>query len=308
MSEKNANYATVADHVKNMMRAALEIERNKEAEIQAALAMETHTQIIGGRRFTYQLTPENRATIVEEIRREDDAKLQTIRDGVASDLDALNKQVTQEFYAVYPRPTDVERGEILSIVREYQSSEAPDKLQNFINERNHHIENETVMAISYIFAGKELGIGVDWDFTVSDSDVPMDGFVEPSPGSAAPSVVSIMRQDYIAKKKQEMTKNMQAKIPTDAAARLKYDTEQLIMKINPELKVAQENYDHVIEAKRVFDILTLLCRRAELAPTATSPNSSVNTDAMKMERLVITDKLVKLAANPNITVDDFLGE
>ena len=308
MSEKNTNYATAVDYVKSMMKNTLAMERKKEAGIQEALATETYTQIIGGKMMTHQITPETRAAIAEEIRREDDAKIQAIREGVASDLGALDKQATQEFYAVYPRPTDVERGEILSIVREYQSSEAPDKLQNFINERNHHIENETVMAISYIFAGKELGIGVDWDFTVSDSDVPMDGFVEPSPGSAAPSVVSVMRQDYIAKKKQEMTKNMQAKIPIDAASRLKYDTEQLIMKINPELKVAHENYDHVIEAKRVFDILTLLCRRDVLAPTATSLNSSVNTDAMKMERIAITGKLVELAANPNITVDDFLGE
>lgn len=231
------------------------------------------SRTIGQISIVEAITPEMRAKTKQSVFNGYRADVQKTLNSTKETLDTMRKAAIQEYYKAKPRPTDIERGEILSLVKEYRDSNEPNKEQTFKERRTYHIQNETVEALIYILAGKELGIGVD----PSEFEIEMPkfnyGIAVPAPsavqevsiadqfkgtdmGRALKIHKEIERAAKVQRQIEQHEKYFQSRIndhKIDPA--IQFQTDQLLMKLCPALKSAQFHIDCVTEAERLFEIL-----------------------------------------------------
>lgn len=266
--------AYVINQAKNIITRQLTMRNDLITIDQATQTSRTIGQIS----IVEAITPEMREQTKQSVFNGYRADVQKIFDGTKDALDTMRKAAIQEYYKAKPRPTDIERGEILSLVKEYRDSDEPNKEQAFKERRTYHIQNETVEAMIYILASKELGIGVDpseFDVEISEFnygiDIPempvvqeVSGLVPLNPkafyATENGKVLKTIQDETAraAKIQRQIAQNeqyIQTHMMNSIDPAIQFQTDQLLMKLCPALKSAQFHIDCVIEAERLFEIL-----------------------------------------------------
>lgn len=205
------------------------------------------------------------------------ARIKAIHDEIAAKLDAAQKEANQEYYAAVPRPDAEERAEVASLIREYNNSDAPKKELDFIAEWDFHIENETRMARIYIFAGKELGI----------TKAKAENYAED----------------------QRMNAIHMATGNITACAKLEQD--ELLLKIAPAMKDAQNHIDMVIDARRfyaIFDLLAVQEKAIYLTPENFKHDGTYSSwDEVRATQIAIKNRLFEMGADPAMDLYTFVN-
>lgn len=269
------NFETLKIYVKAQLQkiVSLELEMNQKIS-------DCKFTTISGNKFF--VGAEIWAAKKRAIQDDYNARIKAIHDEIAAKLDAAQKEANQEYYAAIPRPDAEERAEIASLIREYNNSDAPDKELAFVAERDFHIENETRMARIYIFAGKELGI------TKAKAENHAEG------GTA---------------EDQRMNAIHMATANITACAKLEQD--ELLLKIAPAMKDAQDHIDMVIDARRfyaIFDLLAIQEKAIYLTPENFRQDGAYSSwDEVRATQIAIKNRLFEMGADPAMDLYTFVN-
>lgn len=306
---------------------ALQVETsNQVSQINSANEV---SKTIGGKKIVQKLTEQDKAEFKKAVITESDERIQNALAELKDELAYFRKSALQEYYAARPRPTDIERGEILSLVREYQASGDSDKEQKFKDQRSFHIENETVEALIYIMAGRELGIGVDpsemeidmpefnYNIPTTEAD---SGIVEygglrplmnpPHPSDNDPYREQAKRMKRMNEERERAAKvrrsidYIQSRIAKARDAKIRFETDQLLMKLYPDLKTAQYHLDCVAEADRLYEIF---CLQSSYDMNLNAGELHVNGEDMRKksmdEERHFKNRMIELGVNPSNPID-----
>lgn len=266
--------AYVVNQAKNLITRQLAMRNDLITIDQATQTRRT----IGRVAIVENITPEMRTQAKQNVFSNYRADIQKLLEGTKDTLDTMRKAAIQEYYKAKPRPSDIERGEILSLVKEYRDSNEPNKEQAFKERRTYHIQNETVEAMIYILASKELGIGVDpsefdveipeFDYGIDIPEMPVvqeagglvplnpEAFYQSEQGKKLKAVQA--ERTRAAKVQHQIERNqqyIQTHMMNSIDPAIQFQTDQLLMKLCPAFKTAQFHLDCVIEAERLFEIL-----------------------------------------------------
>lgn len=258
-------------YVKKQLQKIVDLEKAKAVAIDNA----QYTTISGNRLY---VGAEIFAAKKKEIQAAYDAQIEAVHADIQAALDQAQKEANQEYYNVRPHPTADERAEMEGLIRAYNNSADPNKERAFIQERDFHMENETRLARVYVFAGIELQI------TSAEAGVPGIG------------------NDRFLAAIHSATYGI-----TDAAAT---EHEELLFRLAPALKTAQDHIDMVVDARRFYGIFNQLSMKDKLID-ATPDNfrhyGYSSWDAVMANRASVKRKLFEMGADPNMNLVTFIN-
>lgn len=271
------NYETLKAQVKTQLQKIVDLELAKNT----AIADCKYTDVSGSRFF---VGAEIWAAKKKAIQDEFDGKIKAIHDEIASLLDAAQKTANQEYAAAVPRPTAEEWPEIQSMIQRYQNSAEPNKKRTFVEQRDFHIENETRLARIYVFAGRDLGI---------TKAAMADGV-----SSEIPTVDAVQMQAI-------------HRVTANITRCIQLEEEELLLKIAPALKTAQDHIDSVMGARRfyaIYEMLALQEQMRDMNPDNFSHDGMFSSwDEVKAGRIAVKNRLFEMGANPNMDLATFVG-
>lgn len=221
----------------------------------------------------------------QAIRDTYDTKIKAAHDEIAALLDAAQKEANQEYAAAVPRPTADEWPEIQSMIQRYNNSTEPNKEREFIEQRDFHVENETRLARIYIFAGRDLGI------TKANAD------------ANAVSTDALAYEDQRLQAIHRATANITACI--------KLEEEELLLKIAPAMRTAQDHIDAVMDARRfygVFEMLALQEKMRDMNPENFRASGMFTSyEEVKAARIAAKNRLFEMGADPDMDLVVFVN-
>ena len=317
-------YVSLPAYVINQAKGLRAIQVEAADQIAYIDSASEGSKTIGRKKIVFSISQKDKAEFKKSVETERNSKIKQGLTELKNELSYLRKSALQEYYAARPRPTDIERGEILSLVREYQASDDSDKEQKFKDQRSFHIENETVEALIYIMAGRELGIGIDSSeveinmpeveynvpTTEADSGTVDHGGLRPLSDPLHPDNEKADRlkrireeQDRAAKVRRSID-YIQSRFTKSADAKIRFETDQLLMKLYPDLKTAQYHLDCVAEADRLYEVF---CLQSAYEMNLNAGELRANGEALRQksnaEAIHIKDRLIELGVNPNNPID-----
>ena len=225
------NFDTLGTYVKSKLQEIVNLQKAM------ADAMENAKYIVvGGNKFAVdQMTL---TKVLKQIQSDYMTKINNIHAEIAAQLAAAQKTAYQEKVSKMPRPTADERGEIADLIRTFEHSDDTQKVQQFITDRDFHLENETRLARIYVFAGKELGI-------------------TKAGGQMTPKATDVTDAE------QDMLERISQKT-NNIGTLTKLEQDELLIRISPDMKTAQAHVDTVADVKRFYEIFQLQGRMDEL--------------------------------------------
>lgn len=269
------NFETLKAYVKAQLQKIM----NLEIEMNQKIADCKYTVISGNKFF---VGAEIWAAKKRAIQDDYTARIKAVHDEIAATLDTAQKEGNQEYYSAVPRPNADERAEIESLIREYNNSDEPNKELNFVAERDFHIENETRMARIYVFAGKELGI------TKVKAENHMEG------GTA-----------------EDQRLNAIHMVTANITACAKLEQDELLLKIAPAMKKAQDHIDMVVDARRfyaIYDLLAIQEKAIYLTPENFRQDGTYSSwDEVRATQIAIKNRLFEMGADPAMDLYTFIN-
>lgn len=260
-------------NLKTKIQAQLRKIVNLEMEKHRAIADCKYTTISGNRFFVgAEIWTAKKRAIQDDY----DAKIKAIHYEISTMLDAAQKAANQEYAAAIPHPTADEWPEIQSMIQRYQNSTDPNREREFIEQRDFHVENETRLARIYVFAGRDLGI------TQANANIYED-----------------QRLQAIHRATANIT------------ACIRLEEEELLLKIAPAMRTAQDHIDMVLDARRfyaIFEMLALQDQMRDMNQDTFSHSGMFSSwDEVKAARIAVKNRLFEMGANPEMDLVIFVN-
>lgn len=266
------NYEMLKAQVKTRLQKIVELELAKSEAIAAC----KYTDVSGSRFF---VGAEIWAAKKKAIQDDYDGRIKAVHEEITALLDSAQKAANQEYAAAVPRPTAEEWPKVQSLILRYQNSTETNKERTFVEQRDFHIENETRLARIYVFAGRDLGI------------------------TKAAMTDDASHDNQWIQAIHRVTANITRCI--------QLEEEELLLKIAPALKTAQDHIDAVMDARRfyaIYEMLALQEQMRDMNPDNFSHAGMFSSwDEVKAGRIAVKNRLFEMGANPNMDLVTFVG-
>lgn len=265
------NYSTLKNYVKTQLQAIVTLEIEKNQKI-----ADCKYTVISGNKFF--VGAEVWAAKKKEIQTSYDARIRAIHDEIASTLDTAQKEANQEYAEAVPRPTADEYAEVQSLIYRYTHSDKPNKEREFIEQRDFHMDNETRLARIYVFAGRDLGI---------------------SKADAENKAIT----DRMIRSINQSTSNI--------AAITELEQDELLFRLAPAMRTAQDHIDLVVDARRfyaIFELLSVQEKAINMTPENFRADGTYSSwNEVKAAQIAVKNRLFEMGADPAMDLVAFVN-